>query len=262
MPIITTTSGRKILKKAESMCLIPYVYDDTTDVNDYVLGNTIYDISAIIGDSITLEQSDGETQTKENEFTGDIIVKNVTTGEWAFSSQCLDLQNSILQAIFGAYYNSEVGISALKKDYETIYVLIRIRFKDNDTPDVYLPKVLLNSKLMLNQMKTRGSQGNINGTAMSRICAVIKNTANPPAPGFLESFTDFTEEETYLVDTPVLFVPKNKTPLFLHHYEESSDAEKESYYFDEVDFSTTAEDNCLHNRVVLGNNLSQYNIFS
>lgn len=263
MPIVTTKTGRKVLKKAESMCLIPYVYDDTTDINDYVLGDTIYDISAIIGDSITLEQSDGDTQTKENEFTGDVIVKNVTSGEWAFSAQCLDLQNTVLQAIFGAYYNSEVGISAIRKDYETMYALIRIRFKDNDTPDVYLPKVALNSKLMLNQMKTRGSQGNINGTAMSRMCAVIKTMANPPAAGFLESFTDITSiDPVYQVETPVLFVPKTSVPLFLNHYEEDPDPDKCAFIFDEISFSTISQENCFHNRVVLGEDLSQYSIYT
>lgn len=256
MPIIKTNNNRIIIKKAKSMCIIPYVYSE--DIADYVLGDTVYDISSIIGDSITLEQSDGETTSKENEFTGEIIVENVSTGKMVFSAQCLDLQNNVLKAIFNTYTNSEAGITAFKKDFETNFALIRIRLQDNDSPDIYLPKVALNTKLALSQLKTRGSQGNINGTAMSTICSVIQTTTDGVTPGLLEPFQD---DEIYQVDTPLFFVPRTKTPLFLHHIEYTGDFQVDSYYFDEIDFSVSQSSNCLHNRVSTSENFSQYQIF-
>lgn len=260
MPIIKTERNKIVLKKAESMCLVPYVYNE--DVEDYVLGDTIYDLSSVIGDSITVEQSDGDTTTKENEFTGEIIVENVTNGKRAFTAQCLNLQDEVLRALFKAYVNTESCISALRKDFETNFALVRIRFKGDGVPDVYLPKVALNARMIINQMKTRASYGDIKGTVMSRVCSVVKTAADGVLYGLLEPLTDTDMSDVYQWDTPMLFVPKSKTPLFLHHIEYAADWSVDSYYFDELDFSASHSTNCLHNRVVSADSLSQYQIFS
>ena len=64
MSLIQTKNGRTVLMKAESMMLVPYVYNST--YGDYVLGSDVYDISEVIGDSIVIEQSEGDSVTKEN----------------------------------------------------------------------------------------------------------------------------------------------------------------------------------------------------
>ena len=204
MPIITTNTGRKIFRKADSLLVIPYVYNST--YGDYVLGDTAYDLSSIIGDSITLEQDDGDTQTKECEFYSEPVVKNVTMGEIKITAQCLDLQNAVLRALFGSYYNNSAGASAIRKDYETLYALIRIRFSEEDTPDVYLPQVLLNSKLLLQQMKTRGAQGNLGGTVLARVCSVIDSGTS------LLSFSDPVKvNNVYQIETPILMLTAKDT---------------------------------------------------
>lgn len=252
MPIITTDSGRKVFRKAESLLVIPYVYNST--YNEYVLGNTAYDLSAIIGDSIVIEESDGDTQTKECEFYREPIVKNVTKGETNVTAQCLDLQNDVLKALFGAYYNDTIGAAAMRNDYTTMYALIRIRFSGASEPDVYLPQVLLNSKLFFQQLRTRGAQGNLAGTALSRTCSVVGTSPN------LVQFTDPTNgENTYQVDTPILFVPKGQTPLFLNHIDNTN----QNMVFDEVnDAAGDNDDCCYHNRVVSNNNRGVYTIQS
>lgn len=235
MPIIKTDSNRILLKKAESMCLVPYVYD--ANVEDYVLGDTVYDISAIIGDSITLEQEDGETTSKENEFTGNIIVENVTAGKMAFSAQCLDMQDKVLELLFGAYTAEGVngavdGIVAFPDDFVLQYALIRIRFRDSDTPDVILPKVQMNSKLLLQQMKTRGSQGNVNGTVLNQMITIVDNTTS--LLKVLEFGSRAIGNQTYAPNTPVLFLRRQYSPMILHHQVDNSD----EYVFSTVDFST------------------------
>lgn len=222
--------------------LVPYVYDDSADVNDYVLGSDVYDISAVIGDSITLEQKDGDVDEKFNEFVRTPIVRNVSAGSYDFTAQCLDLQDKVLKSLFGAYTatgtNGNVkGIAALRDDYQLLYAMIRIRFKDESLSDIILPKVQMNSKLLLQQMKSRGSQGNVSGTALSRMVAVVdKDSENPMVLDF--------GEENFAPFTPVLFVPREYTPMVLHHKDDNSNTK---YVFSTVDFSTGT---VAHNTVV------------
>lgn len=209
MSLITTNDGRIVLKKAQSMMAVPYVYDSS--VEDYVLGSDVYDISAVFGDSITIEQSDGNTEAKYNEFKASPLIESVSGSKYNFTAQCLDLQNSVLQSLFGVMvghgYNGAVnGAVAFNDDFVLLYALIRIRFEDASLPDVVMPKVQLNSKLFIQQLKTRASQGNIAGTALSRKVAV--DDMDNPAEGKLLQFSSQASGATYTPDTPVLFVPR------------------------------------------------------
>jgi hypothetical protein len=212
MSLITTNDGRIVLKKAASMMAVPYVYDQS--VEDYVLGGDVYDISAVIGDSITIEQSDGNTEAKYNEFKASPLIESVSGSKYNFTAQCLDLQNSVLQSLFGVMvghgYNGAVnGAAAFNDDFVQRYALVRIRFADASLPDVILPKVQLNSKLFIQQLKTRASQGNIAGTALALNCCIKDaNTMN-----HLLQFSS-PQGTTYTPYTPVLFVPKGMTSMY------------------------------------------------
>lgn len=247
MSLIETKTGRKFLRKAESMMLVPYVYDDTDGVEDYVLGSEVYDISAVIGDSIVLEQKDGEVDEKFNEFVQSPIVRNVTAGAYDFTAQCLDLQDKVLRALFGAYTASGTngvvnGVAAFPDDYQLQYAMIRIRFRDTNLSDVILPKVQMNSKLLMQQMKTRGSQGNVSGTALSQRVAVIDRDAVSPMA--LQFGSGAVGESTFVPVTPVLFVPRGYTPMVLHHRD---DNDNNKYIFSTVNFTTGS---VSHNRIV------------
>ena len=209
MSLITTNDGRIVLKKAESMMVVPYVYNQS--VEDYVLGGDVYDISAVIGDSITIEQSDGNTEAKYNEFKASPLIESMSGSKYNFTAQCLDLQDSVLKSLFGVMvghgYNGAVnGAVAFNDDFVLLYALIRIRFKDASLPDVVMPKVQLNSKLFIQQLKTRASQGNIAGTALAYTVAV--DDRDNPADGILLQFSSQSNGTTYTPYTPVLFVPR------------------------------------------------------
>lgn len=209
MPIIKTNDGRIVLKKAESMMVVPYVHDGNLD--DYVLGGDVYDISAVIGNSITLEQSEGNMDAKYNEFKASPLIESVSGSKYAFTAQCTDLQDSVLRPLFGVMvghgYNGMVnGAVAFNDDFVLLYALIRIRFSDASLPDVILPKVQLNSKLFIQQLRTRQAQGNIAGTALARDVAV--DDRDDPAEGTLLQFSKHDGGNTYTPYTPVLFVPR------------------------------------------------------
>lgn len=213
MPLIQTNTGRKIFKKAESMLVVPYVYNSR--IGDYALGETVYDISAVIGDSIVLEQSEGTTETKENEFRSEPLLQATSGAKCGFTAQCLDLQNNVLKALFNAMTVGDHGIAAFNDDYSTLYALIRIGFGGQDTPDIILPKVQLNSRIFIQQLRTRAGQGNISGTANSFNVAI----KDPVNPGHLLQFAvPATNGTTYTPYTPVLFVPRGYTPLFRYRY--------------------------------------------
>lgn len=256
MPFIETKKGKKILRKPESLWVLPYRYDST--LNDYVLGQTVYDLSAIIGDSITIEQGEGETQTKVNEFTNDPLVKNVTSGEWKVTAQCLDLQNNVFKALFASYFNDDANIVAMRGDYDTFYALIRVRFSDTDIPDVYMPKVQMNGKLMIQQLRSRGSQGNLVGTAMSRMCAVVQSQPSTLEDGTLHGVTDIISGSMfYGISTPVMFVPRDSRVLILNH----RDNDEGITVFDEIVLNPSPTlDCCLHNRIVSDDSPSKYSI--
>lgn len=237
MPIVETKTGRKLLRKAKQLLLLPYRFD--SNLSQYVLGQTIYDLSAIIGDSITLEQQDGNTETKENEFTGEALVENVTSGKWKFSAQCLDLQNAVLKSLFAAYTNDSINAAALRSDFTTIYALIVVRFFDASVPDVWMPKVQLNSRLLLQQMKSRGSQGNVSGTLFSTNVAIRGTSANTLVPFDGDKYTPLT---------PLLFAPQGSSVLVLNH-----EADDEAN-FDLVKLNPGNNDCCDHNYIVDGNN--------
>lgn len=217
MSLITTNNGRIVLKKAESTMVVPYVYDST--VGDYVLGNDVYDISSIIGDSITIEQSEANKTTKENEFKASPLIETFSGSRYAFTAQCIDLQNNVLRSIFGAMTVSGAnGAAAFNDDFVPIYALVRIRFKDTNLPDVYLPKVQLNNKLFINQLKTRASQGNISGISY----AMNVGVRNASGVALSQFSVPSNGGSTYTPYTPVLFVPRNRAPLFYKKHQSSA----------------------------------------
>lgn len=238
MSLIETNTKRKFFRNAESMMLVPYVYNDSAGVNDYVLGNDVYDISAVIGDSIALEQKDGDVEEKFNEFVRTPIVRNVSAGSYDFTAQCLDLQDEVLRVLFGAYTASGTngavdGMAAIPDDYQLQYAMIRIRFKKTNLSDIVLPKVQMNSNLLLQQMKTRGSQGNVSGAALSQWVAVVDKDAVSPMA--LQFGSGAVGESTYVPYTPILFVPRTYTPMVLHHRDENDNSK---YIFSTVNFTT------------------------
>lgn len=201
MSLINTKDGRLVIKDASQILFLPY----TISNGIYVIGADIYDISAIIGDSIVIELGEGDKSTKENEFKSEPLVENRTAGRYAFTAQCLDMQNKVLKSLFGAYTVTNVeGAVAMPNEPQTLYVAIMIKFVESDTPNILLPKVQMDNRMFLQQFKTRAGQGNLSGSAL--LCDVAIDDATDTK--HLYQFTNIQGTSTYNPTTPMLFVPK------------------------------------------------------
>lgn len=216
MTLIKTDTGRRVLRKAESMILVPYVYNSTT--KDYEIGGDFYDISAIIGDSIVIEQSEGDTITKENEFVSSPLIEMHSNSKYAFTAQCLDFQNKVLKSVFAAMtgYNTE-GAAAFREDFVLQYAVVRIGFEGDSSSDLVMPKVQMNSRLMVDQLRTRASQGNLAGVALAAQLG-FKNTTTQ----LLRFDTHDSASSTYYPRTPIMFVPKGKNEIFVRNNSQDS----------------------------------------
>lgn len=141
------------------------------------LGEDIYDLVDIVADTTSVEQADNEVNTIDHEFTGSPLFENVSLGEKSFTTECIDLQNDVLKAMFG-WDITEAGDAFAPTGYEDLYCKVELRF--NSTDDIIvLPKVKLNSRAVVASMKTDVSRANITGTcypAYVTAGATTKNT--------------------------------------------------------------------------------------
>ena len=213
--------------------MIPYVYDD--EVADYVVGGTIYDISSIIGDSIEIWQDDGDEQTKVREFSQQPVAVNATSGNLKFSAQCIDMQDSILSSAFGAFTSEGAPSVAFPNDYADLFAVLRIQFRDETSPDIYIPKVHLSSSLEIKNLKTGLAHGTLRGIAVSRIMCVTTDNESTR----LERFSISNDTCAHLIDTPMIFVSRMQRPLFFHSYDEGENV----YTFSRISWEEGVEEN-------------------
>lgn len=211
MSLIKTDNNRIVFKKPDSMMLVPYVYNST--IGDYVLGDDVYDISAIIGDSTVIEQSEGETTIKENEFKSSPLLEMHSNGRYKFTANCIDLQNKVLKSVFGAMTSGIDGLVAMEDDFSFRYALVKIHFDSPDVPDIIMPKVSLNSRVYIQQLRTSTGQGNISGVPMRHDSAVL--TRNESEHKLVSFSVNSTGGSSYSPSTPLLFVPSDMKPVFL-----------------------------------------------
>lgn len=240
MPIVKTNTGRRLIKGARHLFVLPYV-DGPSGTPE--LGQDLYDLSAIVGDSIALEQGEGDGTSKENEFTNEPLVKNVYSGEWTFSAQCLDLQNAVLRALFSAYTHDSSGAAALRPDYETLYALVMVRFAGENVPDMWLPKVLLNSSMQVRETKSRGSQGAVSGTLFPCRCGVSLSSTEDggEVSHALAPFSDAVSGGVeHTPRTPVLFAPKGSRVFVMR----GRDADAGETVYDSPNPSVTGNQDC------------------
>lgn len=126
-----------------------------------------YDLTAIVGDTLSIEQADNETNAIESELTDAPLIENITLGEKTFSLESIDMQNKILVGLFGwtegTETEGETGSVYAPVAYEHLYAMVEIAFHAHKNV-IVLPKVLLNSRAVLASMKTDVSRANITGT--------------------------------------------------------------------------------------------------
>lgn len=151
-------SNRRVFTNLKAILFTPWT-DETT------LGTTTYDLVNIVGDSSSVEQADNNVNAIEHEFSSEPLYENITLGAKTFTTDCIDFQNDVLKNLFG-WDVAEGGDAFAPITYKDLFCKIEMQF--NSTEDiVVLPKVKLNSKVILSTMKTNVSKGTITGTCYS-----------------------------------------------------------------------------------------------
>ena len=155
-------------------CLVATLYTGaTTETADNPAGDTfIFD--EVVRDTTTISQDDNDSTTIENEFSDDPILDIVSLGKFQFAAEVADIQTEILKNF--ANYTSDSTAKKLfaPAAYQKTYVKIDLVFKngtDTDGSDKYMsiciPKLQLNSRLMVESMNSNIARLNLAGTATS-----------------------------------------------------------------------------------------------
>lgn len=144
---------------------LKYLYFTPWKADGSGLDETTYDVVNIVGDTTSVEQAENDVSEIEHEFSSEPLYENVNLGAKTFTTECIDFQNDVLKALFG-WETDEAGNAFAPINYKELYCKIEMGF--NSTDDILvLPKVKLNSRVVLGTMKTDASRGTISGTCYS-----------------------------------------------------------------------------------------------
>lgn len=187
MAIVQTNSGRIFLSNAKRLLVTPYVDEDT-------VGNTTYDIISIVADTLSITPDDNTINAREWEFGDTPLYETVTLGKVQFAATCIDLQNTILKNIFG-WTEDASGNVFMPKTYVDKYASIVVEFADETDPTIILPKVKMNSKVVLASLKTGSAEGQLAGTAYVAKAGSSSSELTESSMGFI---SNDNSEEIYI----------------------------------------------------------------
>jgi len=153
-------------------CLVATLYTGAaTETADNPAGDTfIFD--EVVRDTTTISQDDNDSTTIENEFSDDPILDIVSLGKFQFAAEVADIQTEILKNFANYTYDSTAKKLFAPAAYQKTYVKIDLVFKNGtDGSDKYMsiciPKLQLNSRLMVESMNSNIARLNLAGTATS-----------------------------------------------------------------------------------------------
>ena len=151
-------SQRRVFTNLKAILFTPWTSESQ-------IGETTYDLVNIVGDTTSVEQADNNVNEIEHEFSSQPLCENITLGKKSFTCDCIDFQNDVLKNLFG-WETTEGGDAFAPITYKDLFCKIEMQF--NSTNDiVVLPKVKMNSKVVLSSMKSNVSKGTISGTCYS-----------------------------------------------------------------------------------------------
>ena len=154
--MITKVNNNQVrFQDPNGVIFIPY--------NGSVLSGIGYDIHDIVGDTFSLTQDDADRTEVPWEFGDDPLDENISLGNRNVTMQCLDFQNVIMKELFGWDTDTD-GFAAAPSQYKDLNVLIILQF---DGKNVVMPKVKLDSKAALENLRTDVARGTLGGTLYS-----------------------------------------------------------------------------------------------
>ena len=156
MAILKTDTGRIVLANAEYVHITPWTNEDT-------IGTDTIDVTNIVGDTLSFTPDDNTVNAKESEFKDDPLFENIVLGKYQFAATCIDFQNVVMEKIYGWKKDSGGNVYA-PTGYKDIYATIEVGFRNEDVV-VVAPKIKMNSKATIGNLKTGTGEGQLAGTA-------------------------------------------------------------------------------------------------
>lgn len=183
---ITQLKNSKFLHKASHLYVTPWVTITPQSGDPYMQpGTNTYDVVQVLADTVSIEQADPDTETRDWEFGDTPLMSTVTMGDTTFAATCIDLSTGVLHNVFG-WSTAVTDIVAAPDSYQDMYATITITFEDKNSPIIVLPKVLMSSKATIASLKTSTAEAALSGTCMSAYVGMATTTA-PTGSGLIST---------------------------------------------------------------------------
>lgn len=169
MAITKIDTNQLRLSKPTGIVFFPYVRNG-------VLRGDGYDIHDIVGDTYSGTQDDPDETSIPHEFSDSPLDLSVTLGTETITMQCLDFQDDILKELYG-WDTSVTGFAVAPAQYKDLNCLVILQFGTQGV-NVVMPNVKMNSKSLLENLRSDIARGELGGTLLS--ASVILDDESTP----------------------------------------------------------------------------------
>lgn len=199
MAAVVKRTSKTAMQIIKPDALVATIYTGASaETPDNPAGDTfIFD--EVVRDTTTISQDENENTTIENEFSDDPIMEIISLGKFQFAAEVADVQKDILVGFADYTYDATQKKLFAPQAYELKYAKIDLVFKngtDDDGNDKYMsiciPKLQLNSRLIVESMNTNLMRLNLAGTAKS-VALTINGKTSKSSAYLNEDFTMPTE---------------------------------------------------------------------
>ncbi|MCF0203040.1 MAG: hypothetical protein HUK08_06730 [Bacteroidaceae bacterium] len=163
-------TGATALKFKQPSHIIATPFDGTETEGEAAKGDS-YILETVVRDTTSVSQDDPETTTIDCETSDSPIDEVTKLGKYQFSSEVADMQKQLVIALMGWKASTDGKKIFAPSSYVEKYVQIDVVFKNGKTEqgaDKYvaftIPRLKLNSKVMLESMNSNLARINIAGT--------------------------------------------------------------------------------------------------
>lgn len=139
-----------------------------TETDDTPIGDT-YVLEDVVEDTTSMSQDDNETTDIECETSDNPIISVVKSGKYQFAAEVADTQTDLLKALVGFEEDATGKKVYAPAKYTKRYAKVDVVFENADgTLNAYvIPKLQLNSKLLIESLNSNIGRISLAGTAQN-----------------------------------------------------------------------------------------------
>lgn len=174
MAITKIDTNQLRLSKPTGIVFFPYVRNG-------VLRGDGFDIHDIVGDTYSGTQDDPDETEIPHEFSDSPLDLSVTLGTETITMQCLDFQDDILKELYGWDTTTASGFAVAPAQYKDLNCLVILQFGTQGV-NVVMPNVKMNSKSLLENLRSDIARGELGGTLLSASVTLDDNSTPVETP--------------------------------------------------------------------------------